>query len=850
MEKQSNYKNQFLAERDELFKNEDFYNNSFEFCIRHSLLVEEFIIRLVQPLEIGCVLAAVGGFSRRELSPYSDIDVMFICSSSNGHEKEIQKCISALWDSGIEASHTVREFADIERFLDEDLRTFTQFFETRFLIGNIQIYESWNSKLFHTVQESNREKLIYDYFDDVEARYAKYGGSPKVLEPNLKFNGGGLRDINSVEWMYLIKNQKLLSVQDEITQTQIFIKELLESGQINRKAYKRLIDSYSTVLRTRNLLHLIEGRKNDRLEFDQQEKIAKMLGYSDTNWKEFMHEHFIASTVLHRFSKTMMKKYKQEFTSLLSDYLKIDLDDDFEIIGEIIKFKGDRILSISDIMRGFYYRCLNDAIFEQNLRSLIIESIHLIEETNPLEATSSVFFREMLKLPANVGKTLLAMSEFGFLDILLPEFRDLNGFFEPGVYHCYTADQHTLIALQNLEILSEQDNHLALIFKSLPSRDILYLAIILHDIGKPISISGHEIIGAEIANSVMQNLGYGQNEISLVQFLVRYHLEMEQIAFRRDINDPATLDNFISIIPSVKALDHLYLLSYADLSAVNPQVWTQWKADLLKELYTNAKAMLLEQMSGEELIGQKSKEASENSEYDPSILEHLDQIEDSSYLFHYSKEEIEQHIDEIEKGSKLSVFFKANSSLTLITVVTKDSDSLLSNLCGSLAINDLNIHDAKIFTRKDGIVIDSFSVTDFRTHKPISENKYNSISKSISKAISGNLNIPNEIKKVKSKWKRVLDKSGNDFAPIEIDFEKHTKFTIIDVYGPDKIGLLYTLTKKMAELGLTVAFAKIATKADGIMDSFYILKNNGLKLRSSEFDFIRTELQNEIVKIK
>ncbi|MDX1701618.1 MAG: [protein-PII] uridylyltransferase, partial [Melioribacteraceae bacterium] len=380
MEKPNNYKEEFLAERSELFKSEDLYENAYEFCIKHSLLVEEYIIRLIQPLEIGCVLAAVGGFSRRELSPYSDIDVMFICSSSKGHEQEIQKCIAALWDSGIEASHTVREFADIEKFIDEDLRTFTQFFETRFLIGNIKIYESWNAKLFSTVQESNREKLIYNYFDDVEARYAKYGRSPKVLEPNLKFTGGGLRDIHSVEWMYLIKNQKLLSVQDEITQTQIFIRELLESGQINRKAYKRLIDSYSTVLRTRNLLHLIEGRKNDRLEFDQQEKIAKLIGYTDANWKDFMHEHFNASTILHRFSKTMMKKYKQEFSSLLSDYLKIDLDDDFEIIGEIIKFKGDRVLSMSEIMRAFYYRCLNDAIFEQNLRSLIIESIHLIEE--------------------------------------------------------------------------------------------------------------------------------------------------------------------------------------------------------------------------------------------------------------------------------------------------------------------------------------------------------------------------------------------------------------------------------------------------------------------------------------
>jgi len=846
-----NSKDQFLAERKKLFCDKELYFNSYDFCVQYSLLVEEFIVNLVQYKNIDCVMAAVGGFSRRELSPYSDIDLMFISPTINYQANDIQHCITALWDAGIEVSHTVREFSDIEKFLTEDLHTFTQFFETRFLLGNKNLYDQWNAKLFQVIEKSNKEKLIFEYFDDVEARYKKYGRSPKVLEPNLKFTGGGLRDIHSVEWMYSIKNQKLLSGQDEITQTESFIKELLEDGQINRKAYKRLYESYKVVLRARNLLHLVEKRKNDRLEFCQQEEIANKLGYSKSNFKEFMHEYFHASTILNRFSKTMMKRYKQEFSTKLSDFLTINLDDDFEVIGEILKYKNDRILSISEIMRAFYYRCLNDARFDKNLRSLIIESIHLIEETNPLEATSSVFFREMLKLPANVGKTLLTMNEFNFLDIVLPEFKTLSGFFQPGVYHCYTADEHTLIALQNLENLATEENHLASLFKSLPTRDILYLSVILHDIGKPISVSGHEILGAEIANSVMQSLGYGQSEIMLVQFLVRYHLEMERIAFRRDLNDPATLDNFISIFPSVKALDHLYLLSYADLSAVNPQVWTHWKADLLKELYLNAKSMLFDQMSGEEFIGSKSNSLLKEGpfDYDESLSEHLDQVDDISYIFHFSPDEITKHIEEIEKGSKLSVFFKENNSFTNITVVTKDTTSLLAKLCGALAINDLNIHDAKIFTKRDGIVIDSFNVTDFLSHKLVSEKKFESIEKSILQAISGELNIKKEFKRIKSKWKRLLDKSVKSSPIVEINFEGHNKYTIIDISAPDKIGLLYSITHKMAELGLSVAFAKISTKEDGALDAFYIQKNNGEKLRQSELGFISDELTEKIKKI-
>lgn len=851
MENTVNIKEQFLAEREKLFANYSLYENSYNFCVKHSLLVEEFIVRLIHPQEFNCVLAAVGGFSRRELSPFSDIDLMFIFPTSSDHSEEIQHCVTTLWDAGIEVSHTVREFSDIDKFLIEDLHAFTQFFETRFLLGNKNSYDQWNARLFEAIEKSNREKLIFEYFDDVEARYIKYGGSSKVLEPNVKFTGGGLRDIHAVEWMYSIKNKRMLSSQDEITQTELFLNELLENGEVNRKAYKRLYESYKTVLRARNMLHLVEGRKNDRLEFAQQELISKKLGYPEANWKEFMYEYFHASTILNRFSKTMMKRYKQELSTKLSDYLTINLDDDFEIKGDLLKFKNDRILSISDIMRAFYYRCLNDARFEQNLRSLIIESIHLIEETNPFEATSSVFFRELLKLPTKVGKTLMAMNEFSFLDILLPEFKNLNGFFQPGVYHCYTADEHTLIAIQNLENLSNEDNHLAKVFSALPSKDLLYLALLLHDIAKPISVAGHEIIGAEIANSVMQRLGYGQSDILFVQFLVRYHLEMEQVAFRRDLNDPITLDSFITIFPSLKSLDHLYLLSFADLSAVNPKVWTQWKADLLKELYTNARAMLLEQLSGEELMNARSEALIDSSDFkgDDAVTEHLDQVDDISYLFHFSPDEISQHIEEIKKGSKVTVFFKESDSFTNITVVTKDTDALLAKLCGALAVNDLNIHDAKIFTRKDGIVIDSFNVTDFRSQELVKENKYNTIEKAITKALLGDLNIDKEFDKVKSRWKRLINNTNAVKSEVEIDFEDHDKYTIIDVYAPDKIGLLYTITHKMAELGLNVAFAKISTKVDGVLDAFYIQKNDGKKLRESEYGFIRSELSDEILKI-
>ncbi len=846
-----NIREQFLAERQRLFNNKSLYEDAFKFCIKYSLLVEEFILKAIRPQNLNCVLTAVGGFGRRELSPYSDIDLMFIVPKIENYEENIDCCIRMLSDIGIEVSYKVREFSDIERFLNKNLHVFTQFFETRFLWGDKSAYDQWNANLFNALENCDKEKLIYEYFDDIEDRYNKYGRSSKVLEPNLKFTAGGLRDVHAVEWMFSVKNYKLLSGQDEITQTEIFLKELLNHGIVNRKAYKRLFESYKKVLQTRNLLHLIEKRKNDRLEFSQQKEIAKLVGYNENNWKEFMHEYFRAATILNRFSKTMMKRYKQEFSTKLSEYLSINIDDDFEVIGDLLIFKNDVILSISDIMRAFYYRCVNDARFEKNLRSLIIESIHLIEETHPIETTSSVFFREILKLPANVGKTFLTMNEFSFLNIFLPEFKELNGFFEPGVYHCYTADEHTLIALQNLEKLSGEDNHLARIYKSLPSKDILYLAVLLHDIGKPISVVGHEILGAEIANTIMQNLGYGQSEIMLVQFLVRNHIEMQKVAFKRDQNDHSNLDGFISSLPSLKALDHLYLLCYADLSAVNPQILTQWKVDLLKDLYSKAKDILLEQMAEEELISAKSKVLTRNIDIadEGSLAKHLDKIDDLNNIFSFSEDEISQSFQEIKKGAKVSVFLKNAESFTNISVITKDSPSLLAKLCGIIAINGLNIHDIKIFTRRDGIVIDSFNVTNFMTDELIKEAEFKKIEDTIYKAISDDLNMEKEFKEAEPKWQKFINKDENNTSKVEITFERHNKYTMIDILAPNKLRLLYIITQKMFNLGLTIAFAKIFKKEEGVFNTFYILKNNGEKLRQSEYGFISSELSEEIKKI-
>lgn len=844
-------KEEFFRDRDLLFNDEELLKDPFKFCKEWSVLVEEYILKVLKGIKLNCAIASVGSFARRELSPYSDIDIMFIFDKVGNNEEIVKKCITTLWDTGIEVSHTVREFSDIKKFLKEDLHAFTQFFETRFICGNKNIYNEWNQKVISSLKDNNKKLLINEYLEDRNLRYQKYGASAKVLEPNVKFTAGGLRDLQVVEWIYSLKNGLILNSQNEITQTENFINILKENKILIPRAAARLLESYKFILNTRNHLHLISGHRNDRLEFSDQEKIAYRHGYTESNWQSYMKKYFESANVIKRFATTMSKRFEDELSKPISDYLSIPLDDDFSLKGNVIYQTSKTELTMSVILRAFYYRCLYDARFDDDLRSQIIEAVIDHEETKSLELQSSVFFREILKLPKNVSKTLFAMNELGVLGAFLPEFKEMINFFQPGVYHCYTADEHTLVALSNLENLNYENNFLGRLFQSIKEKDILYLAVLFHDIAKPITVSGHEIIGAEIANSIMERLGYDIDEIQKVKFLVRHHLTMEQVAFRRNLNDPTTLNIFADIFPSSELIDLLYLLTYADLSAVSPVVWTQWKSELLYELYYKTKRMVEERITGQELLALSMEEIMKTSDIfdDDTVKNHIDSIDDLGYLQYFTAEEINKHIEEIEKGLPVSVLFKEEGGFTSITVITKDSDALLSRLCGALTINDLNIHDAKIFTRKDGVVIDNFNVTDFRTNQVVSTNRYQKISKDIELAVANELQIIKEFNRIKSKWWRLENKLFKRKGNVKIAFEKHDKFTIIDVFSPDRLGLLYQITKKMNELGLSIYFAKINTKADDIVDSFYVLDKNKKKVSINNYELIKHELIQTIEEL-
>jgi [protein-PII] uridylyltransferase len=848
-------KQDFGEKKEKLFSEHPGKNASLRFSLEFSLLVEEFIRALAADGKYNFALASAGSFSRRELSPFSDIDLMFITDSVADNEKDIVEFITRLWDNGIEVSHTVREFSDVKKFIEADLHTFTQFFEIRFLLGNDKIYLLWNDILLDSVTEEVKVKLINEMLEDIQHRYEKYDESPKILEPNVKLSAGGLRDFQAVEWMYMLVNKTLLNKQNEMTQAENFIQQLKGDEYTSPDECNRIYESYNLIITVRNLLHIINQQKNDRLEHQDQKKIASMIYHSENAISSFMKDYYNAANVINRFSKSMAKTFRDELTNPLPDTLSIRLDDDYTYKGNIISYTGEKDFTISSVLRGFYYRGLYNARFDEKLRAKIIETVENVGQKSSYETESSVFFREILKLPRNVGRTLSAMNELGVLGVFLPEFKDMIGFLQHGVYHFYTADEHTLMTIKNVEKLEREHSQLGRLFGSLKDREYLYLGLLFHDIAKPINVSGHEIIGAEVASAVMFRLGYSEEEIEKVSLLVRYHLLMEQVAFRRNLNDPDTLNNFASKFNSTDELNLLYLVTYADLSAVNPAVWTSWKSDLLAELYRKTYAMLEEKISGEEFLITNTyvipKEISRHSDVisEDHVQEHIESINDIAYAQNFTEKEIAKHVEEIQKGVTISTSFKELNGFTNVTVITRDFSSLLSKICGVLSINGVNIHDARIFTRKDGIVIDTFNVTDFNTGRKIEKDRYGKIRKDMKSVISGLLQLSQEFAKMKSKWWRIETRLFKRTGKVKIEFENYERYTIIDIFSPDRLGFLYQVTNKMNQLGLSIYFAKIATRGDDIVDSFYVLNTSGKKISPSDYDLIKTELTEAISQI-
>jgi len=825
----------------------------FATCVALTRMMDEAVITACRSLPPGAMnaiaLIALGGYGRCELSPHSDIDIMVLCPRGGRRDAAAEAATAVLhylWDAGIDVGHSVRTVDEAIGVFGVTFDSWASMIESRFLFGDAALADELYDGMRAAIREGSPRWFVEAVFDDIAARHDRYGSSVKLLEPNIKKSAGGLRDVHAAFWLHRGTDPAYFTRCDALEcATKHFLDRLRADTVLDAGEHESTVRALEFLLRVRHEMHFARESQHDTLEYALQSDVAEGFGIRAAPPLEpvevFMHEYYVHARTAHRLLQRTGQRFRESIEPPRTQgSAGTRIGPAFILFDDALTVDG-AVAAFTDPVQAFEAYALSaehEAPAELRLRGLLERSAELIRPKHAEDPRLAAQFRRILRTH-RVAETLHEMNDADILPRYIPEFGALVAFFQHNVYHYYTADEHTLIAIANAERLREKQGVLHDVFRNLPRKDVLFAAILLHDIAKPRGVADHEVTGVAMSAAILGRLGM-DDAVADVGFLVRNHLVMEQTAFRRNVHDPDTLKEFAGRFPRPELLDYLYVLTYADLAALNTTVWTDWKDAMLRELYQRTAEVLRRNLSGaaiDEFHREQRREAA------GSVIEalagklprervqaHLDGIPDASYLALFSEEEILEHIRKAENPERPAVLFARPAAYTEITVIARDAPFALSKFCAVLAANDANIFDANVFTRDDGVVIDRFRVTDAATRGALEQKRCEKIEADLRQVAQGSLDIEHLFREHARKWKRRPKAPANATIRTDVRFEENPRFTIIDVYAPDAVGFLYRVTETMSRLGLDIYFAKIATRVDGIVDAFYTLDRNGRQI--------------------
>jgi [protein-PII] uridylyltransferase len=817
---------------------------ALELTDRHDTLLQTLFQQLENNTEHLSVVA-LGGYGRKELCFSSDTDIMFLIEDEehqNLTTPAVQEILHILLDIGLNVGHSFRTIEECISISAENFESFMSIIEARFICGKKNTFFKLVKEISEKIKEQDRAIFVSRISNAVQLRHKKYGDVSKLLEPNIKNSAGGLRDIHTVLWLLRGTGTMRISGQHRATETAILqalktptLKNLFVASFLKEARY-----AFDSLLHIRNEMHVQSKSIHDTLEFGFQPLVALHMRYharsKRANVERFMQDYYSASRIIALLSSRIVGWANDRWPIESSEAKNARIGSSFIIRNGRIQFTKQSLHITNElVLRALLLQSERNAEFSFRFEDTIHRQLSKIRPLRTQRETD--LFRLLLHRPNGVGNAFRKMNELGILERWIPEWKPMVSFFQHNQYHYYTADEHTLIVLIHAEALEHSSLSFGTVFRSLPRRDTLYISCLMHDIAKPVHIGKHEIKGVPIVKRILRRLSY-DDLIEDVTFLVRHHLLMEQVAFRRNLNDPQTIADFAATFDRPELLDYLFVLTFADLSALNRNVWTAWKESLLNELYRKTHTVLQQKMTSEQIHEQTAKHVEEKRaasfrylvpEFPPEeVEEHLEMLSGTSYLATFKPEEIANHLQIIRRHESIMPLFKQSGRYTELTLIANDARGILSKFCGVITANDVNILDAQVFTRTDGIAIDTFRV-EFTSNQPLPEERFDRIARDLKEVIEGRVDIAHLIGRHRMKWKRHAQRANPDVRR-DVEFEDHPQYTIIDIYAPDALGFLYRITETISRLDLNITFAKIATRVDGIVDSFYLLDSNGNKI--------------------
>lgn len=822
-----------------------------EICRSYTSLIDDLLksIFTVKSSDVKCAesvaLAAIGGYGRGELNIRSDIDLMLLYRKriTPSIEELTEKMLYILWDTGLDLGFSIRSVDECISLAKDDLKTMTSLLDLRFLIGDRELFDILNESVRKDLFNRKRARAFIDEkISESRSRHQKYGGSVYILEPNVKEGEGGLRDIHTALWAIKARNARHL--------------EPYSLGLISERGRSELEGSLDFILWVRNELHFHTMRKTDQLTFDHQERIAKLLGYGDTEHvlavEAFMQRYYKHATGVNHYSNLMLSRCLHRDENKRKPFFwpkkRVKIDKNYTIADNVLTVRDRDAFSREPeaIIKAFEYSQAFKAEIDQDTKDLILSRLdHARTEDFASEDVSASFIK-ILK-GKDIYRTLSEMYKLKFLEKYIPEFSEIVCRVQHDLYHVYTVDAHTLFAIREIERLrgpyKAEFSLLSTIFEELSNPEVLMLAVLFHDIGKGRG-KGHAEKGAAIVPGICKRLGLSEDNTNLIRFLVRNHLLLADTAQYRDLHDENLIIEFAKKVGDTERLNLLYLLTFADVRAVGPDVWSQWKGALFQELYFKTLTVLdrgsfeAEDATAKVLrIKESVVELLKPFGIERSSVDEYFKLLPQRYFLSNGPDFIAEHINILKEFAGKPYVMKVRQDsfreYTEISVCTHDAHGLFSMITGVMAANAVNILGAQINTLKNGIVLDVLQVNSAVGELITDESRLRKIESDLSDVITGKVKVETLVRKRKPS---ILDKKAKPGVRtnVQIDNEVSDFYTVLDIHAQNRIGLLYDITSTLSRLGLYIYIAKISTKGDEAADIFYVKDIFGQKIYYKE----------------
>lgn len=812
-------------------------------------------------------LVASGGYGRGLLNPGSDIDLQFILHEAvNGKTKpkvqnSVRRLLTMLYDAGLEVGHGVRTIRETTRFANSDHPTKTALLDARFIAGDVETFDELESSFFRECIVGKEYSYLAERSEVIKARHRKHGRTAHRQEPNVKMGCGGLRDYHNLIWLiWMLEKSRDLH-------------DLVESKQLTQLAYSEIEAAYEFLMRVRNELHFIQKNNGgDIMTIRHQGIIATHFEYPGKTIikrsENFMRDYYRHTRALYQHGWSLMQAFHLDVEASTSSPIPIvgalaarfhrKQVDEFEgfISRDGLIFPGEKDPfeeNPRQMMRFFLHTQQRGLETSPEIRKLFKDHWCDIDDTFRRSWSNRETFEQILQNRGQVAHILRQMHRVDFLGRYLPEFGHLTDLVQHEFFHQYTADEHTLRCIDELDRLLRSEDPKEQLFKKI-FQDFhdpvaLYIALIMHDTGRAENVRVHEDASAILAEQVCRRLNYTGDRLRLIMFLVDHHLSFWRTATTRDISDPETISDFATTVKNKAFMKALYLFTYVDSRGTNDEAWNDWKASLMQQLYRSTSAYFEDRKAFDEKFRRplsKTFQKVLNRLSDDSYLEELEahfKTLPDRYFNYRGVTSITRHVKlfrrfletlQAEQGIEtlkpvMGWESRPDEGYTLLEFVCWNRHNLLSIIAGALASRNLNILSADIFMREDDLVLDIFRVctTNFR---PIhGEREVDKIGKLISDACSAGEGAPGvDFQKLIEKQAEpsILDQPRAKLSMPQRVFtenSRHESATILEIQAADRIGLLYDIFNVLSKLDTEVLSARISTQAGAAIDRFYLV---------------------------